>query len=393
MSVEPVGSVGALLVAALLGDGAPIPDGRLRGLSRRDWSDVLPAANHHRVLPAVHLALRESELAPVALRATLADVYDASVHFHLLCTAMAARSVDAFREQGIRCLVVKGPVLAEGLYPRPDLRSYGDLDLLVDRRRFGDAVRTLEAAGGSVVERNWDLVLHLLKGELNVALPAGVTVDLHWSLLYDEGVRRQFDWVDDEWLAPARVIAGGALPTLDIVDEAVHLCVHGCLAGAHRLAWLDDVRRAVHRPGLDIHELVARAQARRVGELVAVMADRVAAVFGTTPVLAALAASSPSAWRRVLRSIQRVRPPVTSGPRMSGHLLVASTRPTWKQSMGQARAAVRAGFGELVHDPDHPWRKGQSTRSAPHPMIVPVMEEGGREAFIAAVEHQHLGRG
>ena len=53
----------------------------------------------------------------------------------------------ALGDAGVPTLVFKGPVLASLLYREGGLRSYGDVDILVPRRRFADAVLTLEAAG------------------------------------------------------------------------------------------------------------------------------------------------------------------------------------------------------------------------------------------------------
>ena len=62
-----------------------------------------------------------------------------------LATGEVVRGMDA---AGIGCMVLKGPAMAHRLYgDTPGGRNYGDIDLLVAPRHFGDAGRVLASLG------------------------------------------------------------------------------------------------------------------------------------------------------------------------------------------------------------------------------------------------------
>ena len=139
--------------------------------------------------------------------------------------------------------------------------AYGDLDILVHPGDFEAAVASLEAVGGLVSERNWELARSVGKGELNIALPTGLTVDLHWSPYYDRELRRSFALDAPTLLARSQVaqLDTHEVPVLDPLDELLHVATHACLAGTHRLCWLDDARRLLLREQNRLDEAGARA--------------------------------------------------------------------------------------------------------------------------------------
>src|SRR6185437_16415495 len=144
---------------------------------------------------------------------------------------------------GIDWLVLKGPALAHSVYPRPDLRHYVDLDLLVSPADFGALLAVLEAAGYQLVDRNWPLLARDLPGELRLRSPRGVLLDLHWSIFNDAGRRASFSAPTAALLADRRELSVG-FPALSATDQLVHAGIHAALSGANRLGWLLDVQLA-----------------------------------------------------------------------------------------------------------------------------------------------------
>ena len=167
--------------------------------------------------------------------------------------AAQARSLAAVREfgaladpAGIDWLVLKGPALAHSVYPRPDLRHYVDLDLLVPPADFGRLLALLEEAGYQLVDRNWPLLARELPGELRLRSPRGVLLDLHWSIFNDAGRRAAFNAPTAALLAGRRLLPAG-FPALSATDQLVHAGLHAALSGANRLGWLLDVHLAAAR--------------------------------------------------------------------------------------------------------------------------------------------------
>ena len=136
-----------------------------------EWRRLLPAVGFHRVASTTHVALRENSLVPATILDRLAALHGRSFGRHLLMTAVLERVSRTLDEAGVPHVAIKGPVLAELVYPRPDLREYGDLDLLVPPSAFAAALETLEAGGATLIEQNWQLMHDIGKGELNLVTP------------------------------------------------------------------------------------------------------------------------------------------------------------------------------------------------------------------------------
>src|SRR5207248_6289054 len=77
--------------------------------------------------------------------------------------------------------------------------------------------------------------------------------------------------------------------TTDPVDTALHVIVHAGVSGGARLSQLADVRQAVSVGDLDWDALVTRARLWGVGEMVAIMLDRVSRVLDVSPPVGAVA--------------------------------------------------------------------------------------------------------
>ena len=373
--------------ACLLADGAPVSDDLLAQVSAGVWNQLPSAAAFHRVSPAAFVALRESKCVSSQVLETLHTGYEAGLRHHLLCCQVLGDVAARLDRAGYRFVAIKGPVLAETVYPRPDLREYADVDLLVRPAEFRDVLQILERLGGNVIERNWDLCLGLLKGELNIAVPEGVVVDLHWSLLYNDEMRKAFSYCDQELLTRSRSASLGesVVSVPDETDQLLHLCVHACLAGGHRLGWLQDIRRAATRRSIDWSVFWARARANRLELAAAVALDHVNRCFGSAfPV-----AVPTSAWRRLVASLDRHRPPENwTGGQLSGHLVPAATRTDTRTSITALERGIGVGVRELLCEPSHPWRRrgaGRGSVGLNH-MLDDKGGQQGRREYLRAVE-------
>ena len=179
-----------------------------------------------------------------------------------------------------RWVIIKGPALRPLYGDR--IRTFSDLDVLVHRTRFGQAMAALEAAGHPSLTANWQGFLDYGVGEV----PLGdyhMTIDLHWHPVALERLRRNFRWDVDAMLDRRATFdaMGGALPTLDPVDTLLHLCSHAGLGGVRRLIWFSDIDAAVRGHEIDWTEVVDRARATGLSTLTATVLDRVVSLLGT----------------------------------------------------------------------------------------------------------------
>jgi Uncharacterised nucleotidyltransferase len=151
-----------------------------------------------------------------------------------------------FAARDVQWAVLKGLALAHTVYPRPDLRTSVDLDLLVPPARFAGVVADLEDVGYELLERNWPLMAALRPGQCRLRSPRGILIDLHWSVVNDASLRDVFPWPTSALLS-RRVMLPIGMPALDPVDQLVHLGLHGALSGGNRLSWLLDADLAARK--------------------------------------------------------------------------------------------------------------------------------------------------
>jgi hypothetical protein len=347
-------AVGPLAACVAEHDWSSPPPG-LEGVGERAAADLAAAARFHGVSGCVWLSLRHTGAGAVlgglaGLRG-LRGAYEHGLHHHLAVVATLARLGPALSEAGIPWLALKGPVLAEAVYARSDLRAYADLDLLVPPVWLGPAMGALEGAGCRVVLRNWDLARRRRLGQVALVAPGGVDVDLHWHPFSEPAVRAAFPVDVDGLFRRARVVpvAGRPVPTLSPADTLVHTALHAMAAGGNRLVWMKDVEQCVAQP-LDWDEVVAGAPAWGGSLAVAAALQRASAALGFALPPGLLRSLLRSAgrggrgWLAASRAVDRLAPVErATGHRSVARLVARATRSSTSTSVGAAvRAALRA---------------------------------------------------
>jgi hypothetical protein len=239
--------------------------------------ELVRAVRFHRIAPLAHVALRD--IRP-DLAALLRDDRDRALTHHVRATTTLAAIGSTLA--GLRWVTFKGPVLSESLHPVTGLRTYGDLDILVAPTDLREAGERLLGSGWQVLATPEDLRNGEVTGELEVGRPGSVVVDLHWSLVLSETLRRRFPIQTADLLARSTPVVVGTVEarTLDATDTFVHLCHHAALSGAVRLVHLLDLDQAARRIE-DWDGVAARARSWGAGTQVGLVLARVTRVLGT----------------------------------------------------------------------------------------------------------------
>ena len=334
--------------------GEPVPElsdyVRLRGSAGIGGTGGIgAAAQRHGVAGCVWTALRADGLDDVPGAAELRAAYHTGVARHLRMLSEVGFVDRVLTSAGLDYLLLKGPVLAEAVYRRPDLRSYLDLDVLVRPVDFPAALDRLQDAGCAVYERNWQLAADELIGELRLFTPAGTVLDLHWDLCAGRAVRDAFA-LDQAAIRrrARRVTVGGLLvPAMDPADLVVHLALHASFSGGDRLVWLKDLEQALtcpDAPGWD--ELADRAASWPATLPLALMLARTHAVLGLPVPADLLRRLSPDRlWRAVTVLADRVSPlPDEPGRGSVARLVAGAVRVDGGRSR---RALAQHGFAWL----------------------------------------------
>lgn len=346
----------------------------LEGLA--DQAALVEAARYHRVVGFVYQALKDVDGVDPETLQRLERFYRQALAIHLHVLALLRRTAQALEPLGGDWLVVKGPVLGELAYHRPGLRLYQDLDLVIPRARFAEALELLEGAGFSLVDHNWNLLRRLMIGELVVAAPRSPEIDVHWDVRYDRELRRSIAISTEELVERARTVQVGGLPvrTFDPADTLVFLAMHGSKQGGDKLIWLKDIERSIANDTPDWDAVVGRARAGGVQLVVGSMLLRARATVAAAVPDEALRALLPSGtWRRTFSGLERLFPAErSSGFGTPTTLLVRSMRRDVGSTLATAGKGLSHRTARLVRtgalrrdtaqdDPDDPASRAFAT--------------------------------
>lgn len=246
-------------------------------LSPGDADEFVAAVLLHRVAPLAHVVTRAA--APDLAR-RLKPARDRAFATNLAAGGLLA-DLDRLLAD-LPWLTFKGAVLSATAHPVAGLRSFNDIDVLVDPGFFRVACDRLYAEGWELIDRDDMLAARPIPGEMHWASPAGLLVDLHWSMINREARRERFRIPTDELISRRRRLLVGfsEVPVLDPDDALIHVCVHAALDGANRLLQLVDAD-GLARQVADWQELAERAKRWRAGAQVWLVLSRARVVLRT----------------------------------------------------------------------------------------------------------------
>jgi hypothetical protein len=349
----------ALLVGAVGAAGRRDAWPALQSLVDAAPLERLPdAAALHRVSGTVARGLESVDDVPPAVRRSLDAVRSWSTLHHLLVSGELSRIRRAFDDLELSWAVMKGPVAAARLYPDVGDRTYGDLDLLVDRRHFETAISTLEELGFAHHVHDWALAHEMLAGQVGMTR-AHVSVDVHWHLHYSQRDRRPFALRPEAMLERTREVevSGLTVPTFDRADSLLTLSFHAARSDGHRLLWLKDVERCltVDRPDFDV--TVERARAAGCAPHVGIMLGRAHRILAADVPDAVVEALVPQSLRAVEWAVTSFVPPVQLHERDTltrayTRSLRSSTAATLKAIPGRVASSIRRRRRPLWNETD-----------------------------------------
>jgi hypothetical protein len=147
---------------------------------------------------------------------------------------------DSFRDAGIPCIALKGPLLAERFHNPPWLKSYHDLDFLVPRNDLPAAIPLMEASGFTLRGRlfPWTVQQRFAHDVQFSGRGAVPIVEMHYALKAGPRMIQAADFVKraTTWKSPD----GTTYQTLSPVDECFYLIIHAAGHAFCRLRWLYD---------------------------------------------------------------------------------------------------------------------------------------------------------
>jgi len=252
----------------------------------------------------------------------------------MACDAALARIAPRLAAAGLPLIVLKGPALAECVYPSAALRPYRDVDLLVRRGDESRAARLLVDAGlveladsgrakhtahaDQIPQASSFHRIFLLEQQRQV-------IELHVDAL-QLGLRPRCE--GERWRRAQPLPRLHGVLMLCPEDQLVQLAVHAHKHGFERLIWIKDLDLLVRRYGASLNWDLVQGTARAEGVLASIWYSLAltAALLGTPMPAGMLRAMQPSA---LVRALYRACWPATEIAHLQGkrHLRALQFRP------------------------------------------------------------------
>lgn len=196
------------------------------------WQGFYELVASHRVLPLVHRNLRKycADLLPQEVAAQGSNIFRTNGARNLMMTGYLVRVVSLLADHAIQAVPFKGPALALALYGDSSLRTFCDIDVLINHYDLPAAVKLLSAIGFLPPFSLDDWQLRKLSGTDNefplVHKTSGVTLDLQWEITggYFPVQMTLADLADRLQVI---TIGGRNMPVLADEDLLFYLCIHG----------------------------------------------------------------------------------------------------------------------------------------------------------------------
>lgn len=313
-------------------------NGRVAPASRADsLAHRLSALSDDRLLAAWPLLLRHGHISPEA--AALAEGIQRAKRSLGNPPAGDRLVLQALEDAGVRCLLLKGTLLAHTVYDSPDQRERGDTDLLVAPEDRVDAEKALQRIG---MARGWQVTAKTSdtqdqwQGRVDGHT---VILDLHWQLLNHPAFSDLFEF-QNLWARRIRAdVDGYGAVGLGRQDALLHAVLHYFahhgdeFRPAQWLLDMDLLWRAMDDG--DREQLVKRAGELGISGLVVEAMRRTQERFGTPiapEMLDGLTESGKHQWRTGLLKVK-------SGP-LSDQIFKLRAIRGWRPRLGHLRALL-----------------------------------------------------
>ncbi|MDW0116272.1 nucleotidyltransferase family protein [Sporosarcina thermotolerans] len=235
-------------------------------LSEVDWELFLALARHHRIFPLLHAKLSKMDgtLIPSHVLHALNQDYKENTFQMLKLSGEMERISLLLRENGIRSLFLKGPVIANAIFGDISLRFSKDLDILIPKSDFD---RTEEILVDNGYKKEDICVLSKLERWKSHHViyyhpVRNVEIEIHWRLYDRPSKEPNFD----ELWERKRIseLTSNPVHFLGEKDLFVYLVRHGAKHGWFRLRWLADIDQLISNGTIPLE---AREQRRLMGQV------------------------------------------------------------------------------------------------------------------------------
>lgn len=246
-------------------------------------------------------------------------------------------------------MLLKGPAIARWLYSADELRSYGDVDLLVAPGEHRQAEACLRGLGFVRFRREYEQGRRIEHDSMWVRTPGPAVVDLHITLPRLRGVSPEAAWrrlrplTEEAELPPP----GGRVRILDETARTLLVALHA----AHHVGYegieakpLEDLRRALER--VEATRWERATELARALHAEPQLARGLHAVPGGAALARSLGLPPPSSERNEAAGFERLH--AAANPRARMEIIVRALAPPPSYLRWASPLARRGGAGLLA---------------------------------------------
>lgn len=215
-----------------------------------NWESFLEFARHHRIYPVLYERMSNLELStiPKVVMSSLKEMYRENTFRMMRLCAELNLINELFNKNGIRTIMLKGPVLSQELFGNFTSRTSKDLDIYIPIENIDEAEKLLNEAGYTATHNNfrvgdtWRWREHHLS---YTNKSKNIQVEIHWRLSPDTDKEPSFE----ELWKRSRIcyISGKSYHLLCNEDLFMYLVRHGSRHGWFRLRWLLDIKKILEK--------------------------------------------------------------------------------------------------------------------------------------------------
>lgn len=282
-----------VFLAHLLADIRPPVD--LSLLAESDWDKLMRAAKSEGVGPPIYWNLSRSGLIasiPTVQKNRLREMYLDTWAQNQMIFANLRTLAERFSQAGIPTVLLKGACYSLTIYPDAGLRPMGDLDILIPKDRFAEAIEMAQNLGYEEEVESLSGLRDLLNHEVCLRKKdrSSVPLELHHRLLGSEAFRfsAPVDWFWSQ-TQPLKNGAQTQFPGLQMLTPTAQLLfasAHAMLQHGGKktpLRWYYDIDQLIRFYGVQIDwdVLLSRAKTFEWSSALGAALSQVSKLFET----------------------------------------------------------------------------------------------------------------
>lgn len=214
-----------------------------------DWVLFYNLVQKHRNYPIVYKNLKKFEncIPDSSILEKLKILYNRNAVLSLRLTSLLIKTIALLKENNVQAIPLKGPALSQTLYGSIALRTYSDIDILIDVQDLNKAIEVLLHEGyktrydhGSISSKKKNSII---KNQHHISFNLDqMSVELHWTYS-SMSYKRDFSHLWNETRTVR--VAGHDIKAMSCEEEFLYLVFHGTKHGWIRLKWLDDIAQII----------------------------------------------------------------------------------------------------------------------------------------------------